>query len=198
LFIANSTFSGNSAVQGGALWSDGSEPVILSNSTFSGNIASQQNGGAIYNDGAVKFQNTIFANNTGGNCYSYPGGGTLTDAGYNLADDSSCSFTQNTSTVTTTSAINLGSLSSNGGVTQTIPLLYPSVAIDPIPVGTNGCGQSPDQRGVFRPQGTACDIGAYEANQIPVAFATNPANLSYTVGSTNYTAAAAPFLIVGA
>jgi len=194
LIISNSTFSGNSAnTYGGAIFSDGD--LVLTNSTISGNSAAT--GGAIYTaDTPVTFQNTVLANNAGGNCTN--DSGTLIDAGYNLDDDGTCGFSSANLSLSNDKNANLGSLSSKGGPTQTIPLQYPSDAIDFIPLGMSGCGMSPDQRGVFRPQGTACDIGAYEANQIPVSFATNPPNLFYTVGSANYTAAGAPFLIVGA
>jgi len=42
-----------------------------------------------------------------------------------------------------------------------------SAVIDKIPPGTNGCGTTvtTDQRGVSRPQGMGCDIGAVEVNQ---------------------------------
>jgi hypothetical protein len=51
----------------------------------------------------------------------------------------------------------LGPLSDNGGPTQTMALLPGSPAID---AGTS-CTAT-DQRGVTRPQGAACEIGAYE------------------------------------
>ncbi len=47
-----------------------------------------------------------------------------------------------------------------------IGLLLPgSPALDQIPAGMYGCGTSitADQRGVIRPQGNGCDIGAYKA-----------------------------------
>jgi hypothetical protein len=55
-------------------------------------------------------------------------------------------------------------LNSNGGPTQTHALLAGSPAIDQILYGVNGCGTTitTDQRGVTRPQGANCDIGAYE------------------------------------
>jgi CSLREA domain-containing protein len=48
------------------------------------------------------------------------------------------------------------------------PLRSGSPAIDHIPNGVNGCGTTitTDQRGVARPQGDACDIGAYEFKEI--------------------------------
>jgi len=59
---------------------------------------------------------------------------------------------------------NLGSLADNGGPTQTFALLTGSSAINAGDSTT--CVASPvsnlDQRGVTRPQGAQCDIGAYE------------------------------------
>jgi hypothetical protein len=58
-------------------------------------------------------------------------------------------------------------LQKNGGPTQTIKLLPGSPAVSVIPKGTNGCGTEikTDQRGVKRPQGPGCDIGAFEKKQ---------------------------------
>ena len=61
----------------------------------------------------------------------------------------------------------LGPLASNGGPTQTMALGLGSPAIDQVPVGTS-CPAT-DQRGVPRPQGPACDIGAFEAPPPPPA-----------------------------
>jgi hypothetical protein len=60
-------------------------------------------------------------------------------------------------------------LANNSGPTQTIALEPGSVAIDAIPSGAIGCGTTvtTDQRGVTRPQGVGCDIGAFEAEQSP-------------------------------
>ena len=59
----------------------------------------------------------------------------------------------------------LGPLASNGGPTQTMALSSGSPALDQVPVGTN-CTAA-DQRGVGRPQGPTCDIGAFEAVVLP-------------------------------
>jgi hypothetical protein len=53
----------------------------------------------------------------------------------------------------------LGPLGNYGGFTQTIPLLPGSSAID---AGDDTTCPTTDQRGVSRPQGAHCDIGAYE------------------------------------
>jgi len=51
----------------------------------------------------------------------------------------------------------------NGGPTKTLALAPDSPAVDPIPLSAcNINGISTDQRGTKRPQGAACDIGAYE------------------------------------
>ncbi len=188
--VTNSTFSGNSAGSGGGMWSGGT--LAMTNSTFSGNSALAA--GGFGNSETAVLKNTILVNNTGGNC---PGGGF--DGGYNLDDDGSCGFSSTNHSFSNNQNANLGSLSNNGGPTQTIPLQYPSYAIDAIPLLANGCGSGifTDQRGVFRAQGPACDMGAYEANQIPIAFNTNRGNLSYTVGPSTDNTPQAPFLVVG-
>jgi hypothetical protein len=55
----------------------------------------------------------------------------------------------------------LGSLQDNGGPTKTMALGAGSAAIDRIPRRGGHC-PSTDQRGVRRPEGRACDIGAFE------------------------------------
>jgi hypothetical protein len=55
-------------------------------------------------------------------------------------------------------------LANNGGPTQTILILPGSPAVSVIPEGTNGCGTeiTTDQRGKKRPNGSGCDVGAFE------------------------------------
>jgi len=66
----------------------------------------------------------------------------------------------------TAAALNLGALADNGGPTMTHALLPGSVAIDRIPaamcVDDGGQPLTEDQRGVARPQGATCDVGAFE------------------------------------
>jgi len=86
-------------------------------------------------------------------------------------------------------------LRDNGGPTQTIALLPGSPAIDAIPPAVNGCGTTitTDQRGVTRPQGSGCDIGAFELAladlSITKSGAPNPVvsgnRLTYTLTITN-------------
>jgi hypothetical protein len=78
-----------------------------------------------------------------------------------------CGFTDPTDLVSVTEAeLNLGPLADNGGPTPTQALLPGSVAIDHIPpsmcLDQDGLPLATDQRGVARPQGIACDVGAFE------------------------------------
>jgi hypothetical protein len=52
-----------------------------------------------------------------------------------------------------------GQLADNGGDTLTLMLTRPSAAVDHL---ISTCNQPEDQRGVSRPQGPACDVGALE------------------------------------
>jgi CSLREA domain-containing protein len=187
LTITNSTISGNSTSfsDGAGLLSLGGT-IIVTNSTFSGNIAHEDGGGAICNGGTltvtnstvsgntgfgaggicnfgsatVILKNTIVANNTGGNC-----AGAIVNAGYNLDSGSTCGFGSNNFSMSNTNP-KLSSLANNGGPTQTMALLAGSPAIDT--GNASFCSSSPvngvDQRGVTRPKGAGCDIGAYEYN----------------------------------
>jgi hypothetical protein len=83
---------------------------------------------------------------------------------HNLSGDASCMFGDVGSKQN--AAPMLGALANNGGETDTLALQPGSPAID---AGTNvGCPAT-DQRGVSRPQGSACDIGAFELVSAPPA-----------------------------
>ena len=145
LDVTNSTFSGNTAGVGSGIFAGGTATVT--NSTFSGNNAYYS--GSIYTgyNSTATLQNTIVANSIGGNCV-----GLITDGGGNLSwPDTTCP------------GLNadplLGPLQDNGGPTQTLALLPGSPAIDAALLAN--CPAT-DQRGVSRPQGAGCDIGAVE------------------------------------
>ncbi len=100
-------------------------------------------------------RNTILANNSANNC---TGAVVITNAGGNLDTGGTCGFAL--------SGVDplLGPLQNNGGPTATRELIGGSPAIN---AGTACPPPSTDQRGVPRPQGPACDIGAYEAGGTP-------------------------------
>jgi CSLREA domain-containing protein len=156
LVITNSTFSGNSALYGGGV-SNYNVTLTITNSTFSWNSANGSGGNIDNYSGTVTLKNTIVANYTsGGDC-----SGVITADAYNLDSDGSCGG----ATQKTGLEIKLGALADNGGSAQTLALLPGSVAID---AGDDTvCDDSPgpnnlDQRGVTRPHGAHCDIGAFE------------------------------------
>jgi len=113
-------------------------------------------GGGIHNNpgGTATLRNTIVANSPGGNC----SGSSITDEGGNLDDGSSCRFS-GTSQSNAQDGLAPDGLQDNGGTTKTIALLPESDAID---AGVEANCPQTDQRGVGRPQGAGCDIGAFE------------------------------------
>jgi hypothetical protein len=129
--------------------------VEVINSTLSGNSSGPNGRGGISNwsSGPVTLKNTIVANNPSGNCE-----GIFIDGGGNLSyPETTCpGIKANPS---------LGPLKNNGGPTETMALPIGSAAVDA--ANDAICAALPvdnfDQRGVTRPLGTHCDIGAYEA-----------------------------------
>ena len=174
LVVTNSTFSGNSSgssgqaggiLNGGLFQSSGT--LVVNNGTLSGNTAGEGRGGAIFNvkGSMVVLRNTIVAKNTGGNCH-----GTIISRGYNLSSDDTCLLHLEGDR----NGIDplLGSLSDNGGPTQTQGLLPGSPAIDAgNPTGCrdiNGHLLKTDQRGAPRPNredSGGCDVGAFESQR---------------------------------
>ena len=167
LTVTNSTFSGNSVSSGigGGVYND-IGTLTVTNSTLSGNSATK-GGGGIYNVSTLAtttLKNTIVANSpSGGDCVNVIG--TLTADAFNIDSDGSCDG----ATTKTTAEIALGSLAPNGGPTDTMAPGNSSAAIDAgdntVCADTNTVNNL-DQRGVARPQGTHCDVGAFEASFI--------------------------------
>ncbi|MBI5566434.1 MAG: DUF11 domain-containing protein [Chloroflexi bacterium] len=155
--LINDTFSANHALDnGGGVYNKAG--VILANVTLAHNAADGA-GGAIFNNEASSFpRNTLFFGNTSseGSCVSSPLAAQVSQ-GYNLDDDNTCSLTA-AGDITHTNAL-IGPLQDNGGHTWTHALLAASPAIER---GTNAGCPAADQRGVTRPYGVNCDIGAYE------------------------------------
>ena len=169
--VVNSTLSGNRAEEsGGGAYSE--ESVLsLSHTTVAGNSADANNdghgdGGGVFGagGGTLAIVNTILGGNAdGGGEAPECGGITLSGSGENIIQDrTGCSIAGGTNWALDP---RLDPLGLNGGPTETHALLADSPALD---VVTNGCttylGEilATDQRGVARPNGTACDIGSYE------------------------------------
>jgi len=151
--LTNSTVSQNVATtaSGGGIINDNGT-VTMTNSTVSGNLSGLA-GGGVFNNGTLTLRDSIVANSSGGDCFNI---GTVNDLGHNIVEDGSC--------ISHPSSMSgdpgLGPLTDNGGPTLTHALFDSSIAID---AGSCAGGStSADQRGVSRPQGGACDIGAFE------------------------------------
>jgi hypothetical protein len=157
----------NLVILGGGIYTQNAATMIT-NCTFSDNVASS--GGGIYNLATMIIKGTILSANSGGDC-----SGTITDAGYNISDDSSCGFSATGSLNNTDPMLDPAGLAHNGGPTRTIALLSGSPAIDAIPLADCTDQASPpnpiitDQRLFPRPDNEEdlCDIGAYEYQDIP-------------------------------
>lgn len=127
----------------------------------------------------ITLKNTLLSNNTGGNCF-YDNGGVLLSAGHNLDNDGSCVLSDPTDLHNSNAGV-APAMAANGGATQTIALLAGSPAVDAIPViplnsctDLNGTPITTDQRGLPRPSGPGCDIGAYEIQVVSVVPTANP------------------------
>jgi len=120
---------------------------------LSGNTAAGASNGlyrSIYT-GTTTLKNTLVADGCTG---------TPTSGDYNLDSGSSCGFSQPHDLKNTNPLLGLLQVNAPGS-TATQALLPGSPAVDRGGTSANGCPTT-DQRGVSRPQGSACDIGAYE------------------------------------
>jgi Domain of unknown function DUF11 len=195
LTMVNSTVVGNvaesavGAQEGGGILSGPATTEVATtstaivNSTIAGNsvgVGGTGGGISIYSPGGLieptsTLTNTVIAGNKAGEAGANCGPLTITSKN-DLSSDASCMFTDAASKKATDPK--LGPLADNGGETDTLALLAGSPAID---AGTaEGCPAT-DQRGVSRPLGSACDIGAYEYTPTPAS--TPPATKGPTAGN---------------
>ncbi len=147
--IRNSTFSGNSVAGGDLLQTNTGGALIVEFSTLALNPAAVLVGAL---DGTVQLQGNILAPADGVGC----AGGGIVSLGHNLITDASCPG-DGPGDLPETEPL-LGPLADNGGPTPTHEPLPGSLAID---AGPATC-VARDQRGVPRPRGPACDVGAVE------------------------------------
>lgn len=174
--VVNSTITGNIAASDAVAVGGGSVGGLfltngtLVHSTIAGNTATVVGGVQL---GAVQVRGTIIAGNAGGltpDCQTIP---QTTSAGRNLIGDAAgCGATfdngvggdkvgnDNVGPKVAVIVAKLAALANNGGPTFTRALKPGSPAIDA--AGGKPCNPAIDQRGVTRPKGAKCDIGAFE------------------------------------
>jgi CSLREA domain-containing protein len=177
MIATNVTISGNRAVDqpGGVVPGNVTAGGIvnLGNATLTNvTIANNRSGvggglvtvGPPLGSGAARttLRATLLANNAGGNCLlpsaALPITRAPTSDGDNISSDGSCSLSGPNDRNNTDPL--LESLANNGGFTPTHALRSNSPAVDAV---QGGCPPpATDQRGVARPQGARCDIGAFE------------------------------------
>lgn len=190
LNVTNSTFFNNTADRlGGAITATEESVANISNCTISGNtsngsVADSGGGGGIalfVGPNAVNIKNTIVVGNNAPNrpatadilVGSGPRLGPMVSADFNLfgvvsSNPGTFIPAANDQIAVTAAQVNLGALAIEApGTTATLPLQAGSIAIDGITnvaqcTDVQGNAIATDQRGVTRPQGTFCDIGAYE------------------------------------
>ena len=178
LVVMDSTIYNNAAAQGGGImsWSDSNNATTVTNSTIVGNDggARATNGGGLRAaQGTISVENSIVADNTvdnpttgtASNCGT--GGtssGAITSLGHNLDSGTDCGFTAAGDIQGTDPNLISSNPQNLGGDVDVLALRANSPAVDAIPAGAPDCGGT-DQRNIARPQGTRCDIGAYELQQ---------------------------------
>ena len=186
LTLNNSTVSGNTSDNSGGGLFNNSGTTHLNNVTIAYNTADNDgdeagDGGGIRIDlGPINVRNSIIAENDDNSSTVKLNdcSGTLNSPGYNLIQDvTGCFFEGTVAGNITGQDPLLDPLAENGGDTWTHALGLASPAID---AGDNSTCLPTDQRGVSRPQGLACDIGAFEVEGDPLQ--TGPI---FTVNSTD-------------
>jgi hypothetical protein len=160
--LTNVLFYGNLALQGSALDIDaGSKNVDILNNTVMSPTLEAYSGWAIYvRTGTVGISNTLVTSYTTG---IENDGGTVSQD-YNLfygnTTDTVGTITGGDHNITQDPLLGeLGDYDEDGDV-MSVPLLPDSAAFD---VASAGVCSDEDARGIDRPQGDGCDIGAYES-----------------------------------
>ncbi|MEU5522894.1 choice-of-anchor Q domain-containing protein [Streptomyces sp. NPDC047860] len=107
--------------------------------------------------GRMTLRNSVVAGNTvdGAAADCEKAFATISSQGHNIDGDGSCRLSAAGDLPSRDPLV--GPLANHGGPTDTVALLPGSPALD----AAEGCPAT-DQRGVTRPQGATCDIGAYE------------------------------------
>jgi hypothetical protein len=191
--LVDSTIAGNTASStGGGIWAD--QTATITNSTVAGNTAGTGGGGILVANDSVTLLHATVAGNTApvganiqvqaggdemvsfGSVVANPlGGGEDCDLangvatvsqGSNFSTDASCGLGGGTGDLAAAGDPVLGALGDNGGPTHTMLPGDTSPLIDGADCAAAPTAVTADQRGIARPQGTTCDIGAVEVEVV--------------------------------
>jgi CSLREA domain-containing protein len=197
--VSNSTFSGNTAPKGGAVYLDTNGSVNFISATLSGNSAIDGGSGIYAVAGStLNIHNSILANSIAGNAC---GGSALAFIEYSLIDDGSCGTTNGVNG-NLTGDPQLSALADNGGPTQTMALSSGSPAVDmgdnsllteaAVGADFNGDGDTndtltTDQRGgsYARVTNDTVDMGAFESPVPPSTLTVDTISDSNLTGCTD-------------
>jgi hypothetical protein len=170
LTLQETTVSGGSSNLGGGVFNGGT--LTITNSTISDNSASDDGGGVFNAFGTVTLNRTLISGNAALTGPEIDSNDDVTADNFNLfgysGDDGVSGFSPGATDIVPAvglSAILDTALADNGGNTLTHALVSGSPAIDA--AGPSCPPPATDQRGVTRPQGAACDIGAFELGSSP-------------------------------
>jgi predicted outer membrane repeat protein len=217
-FFSNLTISGNQADLGGGIHQHSDDNLTLTNATVANNTADSYGGGFYHYNRYAILTNVTLANNTAGtagnaiqedspmsvgepgvvqivnsvilgsanNC----GGGIFTSFGYNLSQGTCASLSESTDQEDFSGALNLGSLTSNGG-SYAMLTMKPAAGSPLIDAGDNTVCPAADQIDMIRPQdgdgngSFNCDIGAIEVPAtISATYKSIPANDGWILESS--------------
>jgi hypothetical protein len=204
LAVEDSTVAGNDARLGGGIFSlaeDGvadENVVSIINSTIAYNKAEEEpscvefctsgpGAGLRASTGTIEAAGSIVAFNTettsgkttNTNC-ALTSTATILSFGYNLETETDCGFKSTGDLQSASPDFSSSSPQNNGGSTNTLAPEPASPAVDAIPTSFEFC-EGLDQRGITRPQGAGCDIGAVEL--APSTFQATGIPVSATAGT---------------
>jgi hypothetical protein len=221
LVLENSTVADNDASLGAGIYGfnsegEGANKVTVIDSTIAHNTTRAEpcteceargpGAGLLMAAGEANVINSILAFNTeegtATNCSTRPSGKIISPEpfGDNIDSGTDCNFTSTGDMSATNPRFTSEVPQNNGGNTDTLYLEPNSPAIDKIPAENVFCKGRTDQRGLERPQGAGCDIGAVEFGSLvtppppppppspsaaaPAVLATSPPSVLTTTSAT--------------
>ncbi len=194
LTVEYSTLSDNNASEeGGGVYNSWDGALKVRHSTVSGNVAGS-GGGGIYSVGHAQIDHVTLAGNGGGGLRIDGAATTLrasvvadnsgmpdcakgvsgnVSAGFNLIEDAgNCGIANGANGNIVGVDPLLGALTDHGGDTHTRMAQHASPLLDAVACNLiAGFDNSTDQRGIARPQGATCDLGAVEARRFALSVA---------------------------